>query len=128
MQTILKEIGFLKLPDQNKEFILFVDASKYNDSGLLMQIAKVDEIEKLWIKKESMKYSYKYKMIEHDAKEKKKNLNDVEERLLLVGYSKRLGIGETASATLLEIRGLCRTLDHFKEVTKTSKVIVYTDP
>uniref|UniRef100_A0A0N5B4I8 RNA-directed DNA polymerase n=1 Tax=Strongyloides papillosus TaxID=174720 RepID=A0A0N5B4I8_STREA len=126
MQTILREIGFLKLPDQSKEFILFVDASKYSESGLLMQMTKVNEIERLWIEKESRRYPDKYKMIEKNVKEK--NLNDKEERLLPVGYySKRLGIGETASATLLEIRGLCRTLDHFKEVTKTSKVIVYTD-
>uniref|UniRef100_A0A0N5BIP6 RNA-directed DNA polymerase n=1 Tax=Strongyloides papillosus TaxID=174720 RepID=A0A0N5BIP6_STREA len=128
IQTMLKEVGFLKLPDQSREFILFVDASKYSESGLLMQMAKVNEIEKLWIEKESKRYPDKYKGIVEDLKENQSSINEDEERLLPVGYySKKLGMGESASATLLEVRGLCRTLDHFKEVTKTSKVIAYTD-
>uniref|UniRef100_A0A0K0EA67 RNA-directed DNA polymerase n=1 Tax=Strongyloides stercoralis TaxID=6248 RepID=A0A0K0EA67_STRER len=135
MQNILSEIGFLRLPDQDKPFILFVDASKYSEAGLLMQLSNVNDIEALWFEKERLKYLNKYELIANDVKFVNKNIkvkqgltSDTNLQLLPVGYySKKNDVSEAAGATLLELRGLCRTLEHFKEFTKTSNITAYTD-
>uniref|UniRef100_A0A0N5CFL9 RNA-directed DNA polymerase n=1 Tax=Strongyloides papillosus TaxID=174720 RepID=A0A0N5CFL9_STREA len=122
----LRDVCHLHMGDPERDYVMFVDASKEGEAACIGQFLPIDVNTKLWMERESC--PKKFRKYEVDFI-KYKYKGDEEVRFMPLGfYSKRNKDLTPQSATKLELRCLDNALAYFKSMVNTGRqLIIYTD-